>query len=68
VISLYYYAKIIKMMFLDAPNPEDKTIALGTGDFNITLLLPLTALTILFGIYFSPLLRYTHQSLSFFIK
>lgn len=68
VISLYYYAKIIKIMFLDSPNPEDKAISVATNDFNFTLLLPLTALTVIFGIYFSPLLRYADQSLSFFIK
>ena len=68
VISLYYYAKIIKIMFLEAPNPEDKTMSVTAGDFNFTLLLPLTALTVIFGIYFSPLLRYSTESLSFFIK
>jgi NADH-quinone oxidoreductase subunit N len=68
VISLYYYAKIIKIMFLDSPNPEDKTVSLGAHDFNFTLLLPLTALTVVFGLYFSPLLKYADQSLRFFIK
>jgi NADH-quinone oxidoreductase subunit N len=68
VVSLYYYAKIIKIMFLDMPNPEDKTISLGVDDFNFTLLFPLTVLTVVFGIYFSPLLKYTSHSLSFFIK
>src|SRR5687767_9591752 len=68
VVSLYYYAKIIKTMFLDSPNLEDKTISIGAQDFNFTLLLPLTVLTVVFGIYFGPLLRYTNQSLSFFIK
>ena len=68
VISLYYYAKIIKIMFLDTPLPEDKTVSVARNDFNFTLLLPLTALTVVFGIYFSPLLRYTEQSLRFFMK
>ena len=68
VVSLYYYAKIIKTMFLDMPNPEDKTVSLGVDDFNFTLLFPLTLLTVVFGIYFSPLLNYTNQSLSFFIR
>jgi NADH-quinone oxidoreductase subunit N len=68
VVSLYYYAKIIKTMFLDAPIPEDKTVSLGAAEFNFTLLLPLTVLTVVFGIYFSPLLRYTTQSLKFFIQ
>ena len=67
VVSLYYYAKVIKTMFLDSPNPEDKAVA-AAGDFNVTLLLPLTVLTVVFGIYFSPLLRYTTESLKFFIK
>jgi NADH-quinone oxidoreductase subunit N len=66
VISLYYYAKIVKTMFLDFPNPEDKTVSVAIYDF--TLLIPLTVLTVVFGIYFSPLVRYTSQSLSFFVK
>ncbi len=69
VVSLYYYAKIVKVMFLDTPEPGDKTIALTSADG--TLLLPLaalTALTLLFGIYFYPLTQYTTRSLSFFIK
>ncbi|HEY2920812.1 MAG TPA: NADH-quinone oxidoreductase subunit N [Candidatus Binatia bacterium] len=66
VISLYYYAKIIKTMFLDMPNPEDKTISVALYDF--TLLIPLTVLTVVFGLYFSPLVQYTSRSLSFFVK
>jgi NADH-quinone oxidoreductase subunit N len=69
VISLYYYAKVVKVMFLDAPDPDDPAIAIS--DTNATLLLPLTALTALtlvFGIYFYPLTQYTSRSLSFFIK
>jgi len=66
VVSLYYYAKIIKTMFLDMPSPEDKTISVAVYDF--TLLIPLTVLTVIFGIYFSPLVQYTSKSLSFFVK
>ena len=68
VVSLYYYAKIVKTMFLDMPNPEDKAISVAANDFNFTLMLPLTALTVIFGIYFSPLVQYTSQSLRFFVK
>jgi hypothetical protein len=53
-------------MFLDMPNPEDKAISIAMNDF--TLLIPLTVLTVLFGVYFSPLVKYTSQSLRFFIK
>jgi NADH-quinone oxidoreductase subunit N len=67
VVSLYYYAKIIKTMFLDVPYPEDKAVPVGAGDFNLTLLVPLAALTVVFGIYFGPLLHYANRSLNFFI-
>ena len=66
VVSLYYYAKIIKTMFLDMPNPEAKAVTMASNDF--TLLIPLTVLTLVFGIYFAPLLKFSQQSLSFFIK
>jgi NADH-quinone oxidoreductase subunit N len=66
VVSLYYYAKIIKIMFLDLPNPEDKSMSLAVNDF--TLMIPLTVATVVFGIYFSPLVQYTNQSLHFFVK
>jgi len=66
VVSLYYYAKIIKTMFLDLPNPGYKAIVVAVNDF--TLLIPLTVLTVVFGIYFAPLVQYTNQSLRFFVK
>jgi NADH-quinone oxidoreductase subunit N len=66
VISLYYYAKIVKTMFLDSPNPEDKTISLAANNF--MLLIPLTVLTLVFGVYFGPLVQYTNNSLRFFVK
>jgi NADH-quinone oxidoreductase subunit N len=69
VISLYYYARVVKVMFLDAPEPGDKSIAAGAGGGALLLpLTALTALTVVFGIYFYPLTRYTTESLSFFIK
>ena len=66
VISLYYYAKIVKTMFLDTPDPGDKSLTITANNF--TLLIPLTALTIVLGVYFSPLVYYTSQSLRFFMK
>jgi NADH-quinone oxidoreductase subunit N len=66
VISLYYYAKVVKTMFLDQPFPSDKAVTLAAGNF--TLLIPLTILTVVLGIYFGPLAQYTSQSLRFFVK
>jgi NADH-quinone oxidoreductase subunit N len=66
VISLYYYAKVVKVMFLDSPNPGDQAVAVDGG--NVTLLLPLAALTVIFGVYFYPLTHYASESLRFFIK
>ena len=66
------YAKVnaAELLERELANPRyaPKVIALGAGDFNITLLLPLTVLTVVFGVYFAPLLRYANQSLNFFIK
>ena len=66
VVSLYYYAKIVKTMFLDSPSPEDKTISLAANNF--ALMIPLATLTVVFGIYFGPLVQYTNNSLQFFLK
>ncbi len=66
VISLYYYAKVVKTMFLDNPDPTDKAVAVTGGNF--TLLIPLTLLTVVLGIYFERLAKYTSYSLEFFVK
>jgi NADH-quinone oxidoreductase subunit N len=66
VISLYYYAKVVKTMFLDDPEPTDKTVSVAATHF--TLLIPLTVLTVVLGVYFSPLAQFTSRSLSFFVK
>src|SRR3990172_3189972 len=66
VISLYYYAKVVKTMFLDTPEPTDKTVSVAANNF--ALLIPLTVLTVVLGVYFSPLAQFTSQSLRFFVK
>ena len=66
VVSLYYYAKVVKTMFLDDPEPTDKTMSVAASNF--TLLIPLTVLTVVLGVYFSPLTQFTSHSLRFFVK
>jgi len=66
VISLYYYAGIVKTMFLDFPEPTDQEVAM-TADAS-ALLGVLTTLTVIFGIHWGPLARFTNESLKFFMK
>jgi NADH-quinone oxidoreductase subunit N len=66
VVSLYYYAKVVKTMFLDTPEPTDKAVSVAANNF--TLLIPLTVLTVVLGVYFSPLAQFTSDSLRFFVK
>jgi NADH-quinone oxidoreductase subunit N len=66
VVSLYYYARIVKTMFLDSPNPTDEAVPMTTD--TSALLGTLSALTVLLGLYWGPLVQYTNHSLSFFIK
>jgi NADH-quinone oxidoreductase subunit N len=68
VVSLYYYAKLVKVMFLDAPDPGVQGIAASSKGGLLLPLTALTALTLVLGIYFYPLSRYTTESLSFFVK
>ena len=66
VISLYYYARIVKTMFLDFPQPDDPKVEMTVN--NSALLGFLSCLTVLLGIYWGPLASYAGQSLRFFIR
>ncbi|MBI4525450.1 MAG: NADH-quinone oxidoreductase subunit N [Deltaproteobacteria bacterium] len=66
VISLYYYARIVKTMFLDFPESTAQQVFVSGN--NSALLGLLSALTLIFGVYWGPLVQYTNQSLKFFIK
>ena len=67
VISLYYYVKIIKAMFLEAPEvrmPEGRTPfdSVSTKVFLVLLAIPNVALVI----YWEPVIRLAHNAISFF--
>jgi len=66
VVSLYYYAGVVKTMFLDFPQPEDQNVEM-TGNAS-ALLGFLSCLTILLGLYWGPLAFYATQSLRFFVR
>jgi NADH-quinone oxidoreductase subunit N len=66
VISLYYYVRIVRTMFLEDPAPEEGPVA--TTPSAVPLLGVLVVLTVLLGVYWGPLLTYSTISLSFFMK
>lgn len=66
VISLYYYAGIVKTMFLDQPSSGDQEVLMTAKDS--ALLGVLSSLTVVFGVYWGPLVHYTSESLRFFLK
>ena len=65
VISLYYYFRIVKVMYLDG-EPSKNIIIPGTPV--LWILLVLVVPTILFGIYWVPVADWVSNSLRFFIK
>jgi len=65
VISLYYYFRVVKVMFL-AGEPADKIIVPSTSV--LMILFALAIPTVLFGIYWVPVADWVSRSLEIFIK
>lgn len=65
VISLYYYARVIKSMVSPAPEGEvaPRFNTLDTPVWSVTLLLALVLPTLLLGVYWEPLKIFAHASL-----
>jgi NADH-quinone oxidoreductase subunit N len=72
VVSLYYYARIVRTMFLDFPEEGDPAISVAPrGLVESVLGVPgltgaLAALTIVLGIYWAPLIEFADRSIRFF--
>jgi NADH-quinone oxidoreductase subunit N len=64
VVSLYYYVKILKNMFLLRPTGSEEALKFGAGDTIILLILIVP--TIFFGIYFTPLTKFAEYSVQMF--
>lgn len=64
VVSLYYYVKILKNMFLLRPAGITDNVKFRASD-NIILLI-LIIPTILLGIYFTPLTKFAEYSVQMF--
>jgi NADH-quinone oxidoreductase subunit N len=64
VISLYYYARILRYMFLR--DPEGQNISLKLRRSETIILLAFVIPTILFGLYFGPLVELANTSVQMF--
>src|SRR5215469_3315024 len=65
VVSLYYYMRPIKTMFLDLPNGDEGSVAGDT--WNYGLMGVLAGATIALGIYWTPIITFANRSLNFFV-
>ncbi len=64
VISLYYYVRVLRNMFLR--DPEGNTEPLAFPKSQLALLIVLMIPTILFGLYFAPIVDFANASLLMF--
>lgn len=65
VVSLYYYARIVKTMFLDQPGEADGEVALDSH--NGSLLAVLSVATVILGVYWAPVFDFADRSTRFFM-
>ena len=60
VVSLYYYIRVLKTMFLDK---TEKHVEINLSVLNYVVLLLLIAPVLILGVYFTPLINFAKQSL-----
>ncbi len=65
VVSLYYYLKILKAMWLDRPTKADLGVP-ALSLYHAVGIIGLAIPTILLGLFFSPVLRFVEYSVSNF--
>ncbi len=64
VVSLYYYVRILRNIFLR--DPEGESTPLAFSSMQIVLLMALVVPTLVFGIYFGPITDFANASLLMF--
>ncbi len=64
VVSLYYYVRVLRNMFLRPPDGGQESIQFST--LQVVILLGLLVPTILLGLYFGPLVEYAQASVTIF--
>ncbi len=65
VVSLYYYVRIVKTMFLDAPLGTEGEVTLDPH--NGSLLAVLSVMTVVLGLYWAPVVEFANRSAHFFL-
>ncbi len=65
VVSLYYYARILKAMYLERPADSEEAPALPLSPSHSVLLVVLAAPTLLLGIFWGPLASLVNRSVGF---
>ena len=65
VVSLYYYVRIVKTMFLDAPLGTEGEVTLDPH--NGSLLAVLSVMTVVLGLYWAPVVEFANRSARFFL-
>jgi NADH-quinone oxidoreductase subunit N len=63
VVALYYYARLVRTMYLDLPTPEDAPIPYDSlqGNFACALVI----FTLILGVYWTPLAELAKRSIVF---
>lgn len=64
VISLYYYARVVRNMFLRDPEGRSESLAFTPPQLAILLILLIP--TLVFGLYFSPIVDFANASVLMF--
>ena len=64
VVSLYYYVRVLKNMFLKDPAPDGAVFSLSVSEVALVLLMLIP--TLVLGLYFGPLVEYAQASVSIF--
>ena len=64
VISLYYYVRVIRNMFLR--DPEGSTTSIVFSNPQLTILLILLIPTLVFGLYYTPIVEFANASVAMF--
>ncbi len=65
VVALYYYARVVRTMFLDLPQGDEGVVTLDAH--NAFLLCVLAVPTLVLGVYWTPLFDLADRSIRFFL-